>query len=233
MDNVNTFVTSVRMKLHDTALGNRFAEPASMDYRAIYADAVVEILLEAGLDQVTMGAVARYLDQVPSAVKQMSGGRQGFLGMVVGRFTRRWIAWVAQPRYDGAARVRLPVEDDEVHGVRVWSALRELAAGEARAGRAELAECVAEAQVKERMMLIAALRGRGIEASDAVVTALLCLADGLRSAVAAPVAPLSPEEAESIAVLVTERLCGPEATSVDRPSGPRWPQSPPPPAPAG
>lgn len=64
------------------------------------------------------------------------------------------------------------------------------------------------------MMLIAALRGRGIEASDAVVTALLCLADGLRSAVAAPVAPLSPEEAEAIAVLVTERLCGPEATSV-------------------
>ncbi|MBO0842217.1 MAG: hypothetical protein J2O46_03465 [Nocardioides sp.] len=216
---------AVRAKLRDQGLGNRFGEPISMDHRAIYADAVVEILLEAGLDHVTMGAVARHLKQAPSAVSQMAEGKKGFFAMVVGRFTGRWIRWVTQPDYDGAVRLRLPIEDDEVHGVRVWSALRELAAGEARAGDPRLAEHVAEARNKEQMMLRIALRGRGIEVQESVLTALTCLADGLRTAVADPVAPLAPETAQEIATLVTERLCGAEATTVT-PQEESWPGSP-------
>lgn len=200
-------------RMRDAFIPSAFAEPASLNHRDIYADAVVELLLDGGTEKVTMASVARSLRQVPSSVSQITGSRKAFLGMVVGRFTGRWARWVAQPDYSGAVRLRLPVADDELHGVRVWSALREIAAGEARAGRPELAKTIAEARPSERLMLLAAFRGRGIEASEVVINALLCLADGLRVAMADPVEPIDLELAHTTAQLVIESLCGTEATA--------------------
>ena len=109
-----------------------WTQPCSCERGAMYADAVVRLLAQGGLEQIKMTAAARWMGQVPSAVKQRSGGRDGFLRMVTARFGRRWLRWVSLPARDLGTLVRLPDGDDEVHGVRAWSALCEVAAGEAR-----------------------------------------------------------------------------------------------------
>lgn len=214
-------IRAVRVRMGDAINPSPFASPASLDHRDMYADAVMELLLEGGVDQVTMASVARALGQTSSAVKQMAGSRRRFLAMVVGRFGGRWAGWAAQPAFRGGVRLRLPVEPDELHGVRTWSVLREIAAGEARAGVPELAEACHESARYERAMLVAALQGRSVEPTDEVVTALLCLADGLRAAMVDPVAPLGYEAAKKAADLVIERICGAEALAAE-PVAPTW-----------
>ncbi|MEX0426314.1 hypothetical protein AB3X52_01690 [Nocardioides sp. DS6] len=179
-----------------------FAEPTSVDHAAMYADAVVTLLADGGFEQVAMGPVARWLEQVPSAVKQRAGGREGFLRMVVGRFARRWLRWATFVPYRAAVPLRLPAEDDEVHGVRVWAVLREIAYGEARAGRPGLAELVREAEQRERDSMGRAFSQAGRPLTEIELGAVSCLVAGLRAALVRPVDPLPLHLADEIVAMV-------------------------------
>lgn len=184
-----------------------FAEPTSVEYAAMYTDAVVLMLAQGGQDRISMGAVARWMRQVPSAVKQMAGGRERFLEMVVGRFARRWRGWASIRGGSDGLVFRLPKEFDEIHGVRVWASLRDLAAGEARAGRTGLAELVAEADRDERTRVFQSRFGRdsGVLDEDGLML-LWCLAHGLRAAMVDHVQPLSYERAARMLRRATESL---------------------------
>lgn len=113
-------------QLRDVTSPSEFAEPASTTHAAKYTDAVIELLVTGGVDQVAMAPVARWIRQVPSAVHRFAGGREGFLTMVVGKFAGRWRRWVLLPPFrDAGLPIRLPNRPDEVHAIRVWAALRE------------------------------------------------------------------------------------------------------------
>lgn len=170
----------------------------------MYADALVELLEAGGAERVSMGVVARWMGQVPSAVQQRAGGRNGFLLMVLRRFTKRWLTWTTQRDINV---VRLPACEDEVHGVRVWSVLTEIAAGEARAGRSEPAEVVASARRDERSILEVDLTtALGRRPTCHEVTLVQCLADGLRRALVTAVEPLDIAAAQAAAQWVVGRL---------------------------
>ena len=187
-----------------------FTEPAALEHAAMYADAVVALLETGGTDRVSMGVVARWMGQVPSAVQQRAGGRDGFLLMVGRRFGKRWLAWLSQRDVDAQGTggvVRLPRTENEVHGVRVWSALTEIAAGEARADRSGLAEVLASARQDERSVLeldLTTALGRRPTCDE--VTLVQCLADGLRRAQVAAVEPLDFAAAQASARWVVDRL---------------------------
>lgn len=184
-----------------------FAAPWAVDAGEEYTNAVVVLLAEGGPEVVSMAAVARYRQQAASAVKQRIGGREAFLLAVVDRFSERWLDWVGRPPLHGPVKVRLPQRDDEIHGMRVWRVLREIAAGEARAGRTELAEHVAEADAPQRADLARHLRRvTGRTPTEAELTAMLCLARGLRDAMADQVDPLGLEAAQAALELVADRL---------------------------
>ena len=183
-----------------------FTEPISGDYAAIYADAVVILLAGGGFDRVAMGPVARWLDQVPSAVKQMAGGRDRFLEMVIGRFARRWLRWATFIRFGQVIPVRLPARDDEIHGVRVWSLLREIAYGEARAGRPSLAELVADVDEAEHAALVRELARSSREPTEAEAALVSCLVAGVRAALARPLRPMNAQLGDEIVTLAFSAL---------------------------
>ena len=75
--------------------------------------------------------MARWLGVTPSSVIQRVGGKARVLEIIVGRFGDRWLDWAAWPcTGDG---LRLSTDECEIHAVRVWQALAELASGAARA----------------------------------------------------------------------------------------------------
>jgi hypothetical protein len=194
-------------RLKDIFTPSGFAEPAAVDHSAMYADAVVHLLVHGGVEKVSMTAVAGYIGQVPSAVKQRSGGRNGFLRMVVGRFSDRWLSWVTRPARTLQELIRLPREDDEVHGLRVWSALCELADGEARAGRGDAAEIVARARSEHAALVESGLTSLLRHDPTATEVALVVhLGDALRRAVAAQIDPLDPAVAADVITWVAHHL---------------------------
>lgn len=193
-------------RLYDLDRASDFVELASVEHAAMYTDAIVQLLLEGGPDRVAMGPVARWMSQVPSAVQQKAGGRESFLRLVVGRFSRRWLAWTAVSDWGSALPVRLPREDDEIHGCRVWSVLAEIAAGEAHAGRPSLARVVEDVGARERAMLADTLARTVRTPTDTEVTLLGCLVAGLRAAMSAAIDPLPPADADAVVSLAADRL---------------------------
>lgn len=132
--------------------------------------------------------------------------------MVTQRIAGRWVRWASRPAY--GVLLRLPEHDDELHGVRVWSLVREIAAGEHRAGRPVLAEVVAGAEAREREALefeVAAVLGR--RPTQIEVRVLQCFGVGIRTAMTDSVAPLAMSDAQEILEWVTSRLGRGEGSS--------------------
>lgn len=206
--------------LSDIFAPSEFAAPASADIADAYTDALILMLADGGPELVSMAAVARYRNQVPSAVTQRIGGRQAFLDVVVRCFAARWLRWASRPRLAGTPALRLSRTDDELHGVRVWRVLREVVEGEARAGRRDLAEHLAEVDARERAALahqLAAMAGRS--PSPAELTLLHCLGRGLRGAMADYAGALTTYEAEEALDLALHLLGFDIDDAEDRPVG--------------
>jgi len=199
-------------RLTDLSNPSVFVEPSAVDRAAIYADAVMMVLLDGGLAAVSMGAVARQIGQAPSAVKQYAGNAENFVVMVIDRFAQRWRSWAFVSPRSSRLPVRLPMTDEEVHGVRVWAALTEWAAGEARAGREQAAHVLEHLRVVDRIRIAAALRRRKPEVSPADVTVVECFARGVQAAMTDPKGPLSIAEAEEASAALADALGIPVTT---------------------
>ena len=161
-------------------------------------NAVVLLHESGGVDQITMGAVARRLNMSRSSVHQAHGNITGFHVSLISRFSFRWHAWFSTG-FGDPTPVRLPEAPSDEVGVRVWSSLRAVAAAQAQGGNREPWQAVERVLGWERRFLSAAIRdasGRLPEA--ATVSGLLAFADGLRLQVVAPIDPLAVGDARAL-----------------------------------
>ena len=133
-----------------------FLRPDSPYFGEMVADAIVQLLEDTGVTGLTSRAVAGRFRLSPSALTQRAG-RAELLRLAFVFFTRRWSDWVHGDS-DSGLLARLPREPEEVHGVRVWHSLAELARGEALSGNPTPHEVLALARDDERALLASRLR---------------------------------------------------------------------------
>ncbi|HJQ04569.1 MAG TPA: hypothetical protein VJ872_03955 [Nocardioides sp.] len=161
-------------------------------------NAVVLLHESGGVDQITMGAVARLLKMSRSSVHQAHGNITGFYVSLISRFSFRWHDWFSTG-YGDPTPVRLPDAPSDQVGVRVWSSLRTLAAAQAQAGNTEPWQAVERVLGWERRFLGSAIRDAGGPWPEpATINGLLAFADGLRLQMVAPIDPLPAGDASEL-----------------------------------
>lgn len=171
-----------------------FVRPDSPHLGDMVADAAVRILEQTAVTGLSSRAVAAGLRVSPSALTQRAD-RAELLRLVFVFFVDRWSRWVDVPPWHDLP-ARLPQSAEEVHGVRVWHALAELARGEALAGNQVPADVIARAREDERLLIANRLTGLvGRRPSDAEVTLTTALVVGLRLEVAGARPAVSPTTA--------------------------------------
>jgi len=176
-----------------------FVRLDSLDYADMLTDAAVSLLINRGIDELSVRAIAGWLGVTSPTVTIRGGGRDRVLELVVSTFGRRWLAWAAWPDLDDPCPVRLPASEDEIHGARVWQALAELAGGAARAGNPVLEEVLDALRREERQFLWRDLYDRlDRPPTDRELDTTTALAAGLRARLAVASPDLTVEEARSL-----------------------------------
>ncbi len=180
-----------------------FVRPDSCDISEMMADGVVALLRDRSVDAVNASALARWLGMSRQALNERLwdrlGARRRVIRLTVLTFADRWLGWVESALLDDVPLPALPRTDEEVHGLRVWAALTELARGDLAAGNPEPAAGIREARAQERN----AVRQRvgewlGAEPADDDVTEICALTDGLRAALIAPLPELTADGASRV-----------------------------------
>jgi hypothetical protein len=110
-----------------------FLEPDNPSLAAMIGDAAVHLLVDRGLVDLSSRAIAGYLRVTPPALTQQAN-RAEQLRLLVVAIGQRWISWSCSGGGGTGLPARLPGTDDELHGVRVWAAVAELARGESARG---------------------------------------------------------------------------------------------------
>ena len=170
-----------------------------------YADAIVVELLRGGPERVTMRSVAAHMNCTPSAVTHASGGRAGFLEMVVRCVGIRYANWLRAGSGSGTL-FALPLHADEVHAVRVWRTLSEIAQGEERAGRPYLIELVEAFNAADADALDWRLNVPAAEVCWAKVPAVLAAVRGLREGMVCSRNPLPLANAAALMEVLSAQL---------------------------
>lgn len=211
-----------------------FLSPHSRSNEDILTDAAFRVVADRGLAALTMGEVARLLRVSPAVVTRRAGSRDRFVQAVVQRFAARWRSWVEASPWRADPPFRLAVDDVERHAALMWSAVRELARGEALAGRRAPLDVVGRVQAAERECLAGDLRRRlGRAVSEVELDGFVALVDAVRLRMADPVDPWSRDRARDVLRAQLRLLGAPEpddqSTFVDPTGGgdgpPRWPGS--------
>jgi hypothetical protein len=112
-----------------------FLEPDNPNLSAMIGDAAVHLLATRGLRDLSSRAIARHLG-ISGPALTLQACRTEQLRLLVVALGRRWVRW-SDSSYGVDVPARLPETEDELHGVRVWTALAELARGEAAGGNPE------------------------------------------------------------------------------------------------
>lgn len=184
-----------------------FRRPADRWVAARCTDAVIDLLVEGGIQRLSLNAIARDSNWTPAGLHARIGGRAGLIAAVIGCFADRWVRTVANEWSNPAGICWLPRDAGGREGTSCWLALNELAAGEARAGRTQAQAAVASARRDEVNYVAWALsRSLGRRAHHAEAVALFALGEGLRSAIIAPENPLPVEAAQEILVNAVDQL---------------------------
>jgi AcrR family transcriptional regulator len=173
-----------------------FLRPDATGAAEIIADCAVRLLVDHGVARLSAAAIARSMGVTPQALCQQVRGKARVMELLLISFGPRWLAWSGLPERNSDLPARLPVDEDELHGVRVWQALRELARGELAAGDPALQRHVTRIRAEERAML--GYRLRGLLDRQALVEELDAtgaLVDGLRAAVVEPEPQFGPDRA--------------------------------------
>lgn len=170
------------------------------NYSDMFTDALVEVLAHRGLDQFSVGAIARWLKVTPQAVLQQAGGRDRLVVLVTDCFAERWLQWSTRRRWGSSPSEPLGALPETAHerlGVRVWQVLAELARSESLAGRTLPSELISATRTRERQLLTWSLRDRvGREPEAWEVDAAFALVEGLRSGLARESEPLPIERGQ-------------------------------------
>lgn len=186
----------------------RLDSPALSD---MLTDGAVDVLAERGLDRFSIGAVARRMDMSPQAVSNRfpssEGGRPRVLQLITVTFGKRWLAWVTPGLAAEPPMIRLPENDAERHGVRVWLALAELARGERARGNTGLESAVGWVRSREREDLAVSLeQWTGSRIPPDEVMSIVVLVEGLRAELASGDPHLNVETGHELLRSAMERL---------------------------
>jgi AcrR family transcriptional regulator len=178
-----------------------FTRPDAAGMADMLTDGAVRVLRKRGLLEFSVAALAREVDMSPQALNERLRdkycARRRALRLVVQTFGRRWITWLEVPLAASPPEIRMPVDQSEVEGVRIWRAFGELARGEAHMGNNELVEVIGLIRDQELgAVQDAFLRWAGGRARSTETFALLAFADGLRGELAVPRPWLRTDEAE-------------------------------------
>ncbi len=128
-----------------------FLRPDSARYDDILADGVVHLLRAAGVDALSVRALAQWMKVTPSAVTQRAGRAESIV-LITRALGRRWLEWSAGQMIVGAPGP--PGGEAEAHGVRAWHLVAELARTEAAAGRGAALETIDAVWAREREVLL-------------------------------------------------------------------------------
>jgi AcrR family transcriptional regulator len=182
-----------------------FLRPDAIGHGNAVADAAICLLAETGVSGLTSRAIASRLRVTPSALSQQ-GGRENLLRLVFFLFADRWENWVDIPPWHDLP-ARIPESEEEMHGVRVWQALAELARGEALAGKTVLSDVLRDAQENERASIARHLqRLLDRPPSPAEVSTTVALVVGLRIEIVAAQPAISSAQALELLQAHVERL---------------------------
>ncbi len=167
-----------------------FVKPWSLDDADLLGDAAFGLIAEGGHAALKLRAVAGRMGISQSWLSDRFGNRARMLAVATGVIGERWFTWIsARSRYLGIAAF-LPDDDEGVVATRVWLALVEL-------GRVEEQTAWRVNHVRrEERSLVRHLLGPAEPAQR--VDELVALKDGLRAAIADPVAPLRPRRARAL-----------------------------------
>lgn len=164
------------------------------------ADGVVQVLLEHGVEGVSMAAIGRAQRTSTQAFQQyVKGFRSATESSVLVTLhriaaqviTHRWLEW-------DAGELRLPETEEERDGVEVWFAFQELVRGRGRAGDLVPAEILDDARALEIKQCQDRLSLGGDRVAHRSAVAMVALADGLRAQLLRPDPPLSVLDARSL-----------------------------------
>ena len=106
-----------------------FLRPYDPRLAEIVTDAAVHILGGQGVDRFSIRGIARWMRVTPAYLLN-DFSRARLVEIIAITFGDRWIDWCAGETTPGTAGFRLPETPDECLGVRVWSALEQLAEAE-------------------------------------------------------------------------------------------------------
>ena len=178
-----------------------FTRPDAAGMADMLTDGAVRVLRKRGVLEFSVAALAREVDMSAQALNERFrdkyGARRRVLHLVVQTFGVRWLTWLEGPLAASPPQMRMPVDQAEVEGVRIWRILGELARGEVHMGNPGLIEVIAGVRDQELgAVQDAFLRWAGGSARAAEVFALLAFANGLRGELAVPRPWLRADEAE-------------------------------------
>ncbi len=137
-----------------------FTRPDSASLNDMLTDAAVARLAEGGAELLTLQSVAAWLGLTRQALSQRlddpNGPRRRMIQLIVLTFGERWLTWVGPGPIHGdldRPPVRLPATPDEIHAVRVWTALTELARSEAARGNPHPLTALTRVRDEERALV--------------------------------------------------------------------------------
>lgn len=180
-----------------------FLRPDAPSINDMLADGAVALLEERGIAAVNVAALARWMGVTKQTLSERlwdpDGPRRRIIRLTVLAFANRWLDWVDSALLGDPPVPALPRSEEEVHGVRVWAALTELARGERVSGNPDPAAGIVATLEQERDAVRLRLkRWIGVDPSEDEVVELCALADGLRAALVQPTTRLSSDDAQRI-----------------------------------
>lgn len=182
-----------------------FLRPDAVAIDEMLADGAVELLRDRAADAVNVSALARWMGVTRQTLSERlwdpNGARHRIMRLTVLAFADRWLAWTGAALLADPPVPALPHDEAELHGVRVWAALAELARGEAAAGRPDPSAVVVDTRVRERVDLRERMTSWiGAAPSEEDLIELAALTDGLRASLAAAVPDVTLDVANRLLV---------------------------------
>lgn len=188
-----------------------FVRPAALGIDEMLADGAVDLFRKRGVDALNVAALARWMRISRQALHERlwdpEGSRRRIMRLTLLAFANRWLAWVEVPLVDDPPLPALPSTEEEVHGVRVWAGLLELARGERSTGNTDPAAVVTATLARERESVTARVgEWLGATPSEEDMSELFALTDGLRATLIESAPRITCDQARALLVRRLEAM---------------------------
>jgi hypothetical protein len=192
---------------HPESSDSPFLRPTSPRLPDILTDGAIHLMGTVGVDQFSIRGLARWMGVTPSRLLD-TASRTRLVEIIAITFGDRWLDWTVAT-HGSESPLRLPTTPDELLAVRTRAALEQLAEAERLRGRPEPSHQLDYLDTQERLQLERRLRTLAPSCcapDDDEVRATMAVLAGLRSALAAQPARMTPMLAERVAAELTRAV---------------------------